>query len=50
MILSTLQVGENPALASEFEAGVPVAEEVLLPKLTALLVENFGATPKAVAA
>jgi hypothetical protein len=43
-------VGENPALAEEFEAGVPVADEVLLPKLTALLVEHFGATPKAASA
>ena len=45
-ICAALQVGENPALATEFEAGVPVAEHVLLPKLTQLLVDHFGATPR----
>jgi ferredoxin-nitrite reductase len=40
------KVGEGPELARELEAGVPVAEHVLLPKLTELLVEHFGATPK----
>ncbi|GBF96637.1 hypothetical protein Rsub_09383 [Raphidocelis subcapitata] len=44
------QVGEQPALAEELEAGVPLVDEVLLPKLTQLLVEHFGATPKAHAA
>jgi hypothetical protein len=29
---------------------VPLVDEVLLPKLTQLLVEHFGATPKAHAA
>lgn len=43
-------IGENPALAKEFERGVPCDESVLLPKLRALLVEHFGATPKAVLA
>lgn len=39
-------IGENAALASEFEKGIPCDEEVLLPKLKDLLVENFGATLK----
>jgi len=39
-------IGENAALASEFEKGVPCDEEILLPVLKNLLVEKFGATPK----
>lgn len=44
------RVGENPALAEELEAGVPCVEEVLLPKLTELLVQHYGAVPLAEAA
>ncbi|KAK9807588.1 hypothetical protein WJX72_003483 [[Myrmecia] bisecta] len=40
-------IGENPALAAEFEKGVPCDEETLLPKLRDLLIEKFNATPKA---
>jgi ferredoxin-nitrite reductase len=43
-------IGENPALAQEFEKGIPCDESVLLPKLRDLLVEHFGATPKPAAA
>lgn len=39
-----------PQLAKEFEAGVPCDEAVLLPKLRALLIEHFGATPREPAA
>lgn len=46
-LLPVPQVGENPALAEELEAGVPCVESVLLPKLTELLVAHYGATPKA---
>lgn len=41
------KIGENPALATEFEAGVPASLEHLVPKLKALLIEKFGATEKA---
>jgi ferredoxin-nitrite reductase len=41
------KVGEDPALASEIEAGVPCHEDYLLPKLKDLLVQHFGATPLA---
>jgi ferredoxin-nitrite reductase len=44
------KVGENPALADEFEAGVPCHEDHLVPKLRALLIEHFGATPLEAAA
>jgi ferredoxin-nitrite reductase len=40
-------IGENPALASEFEKGIACEESILLPKLRELLIEKFGATPKA---
>ncbi len=40
-------IGENPQLASEFEKGIACEESVLLPKLRDLLIERFGATPKA---
>ena len=39
-------VGEGAALATEFEAGVPCVESVLLPKLRSILVERFGARVK----
>ena len=41
------KIGENPALAEVFQAGVPAAEEHLVPRLQEILVEHFGATPKA---
>lgn len=41
------KIGENPKLAEEFEVGVPVEESVLLPRLQKLLVDEFGAKPKA---
>lgn len=40
-------IGENPVLASEFEKGIPAHEDYLLPKLKDLLIERFGAKPKA---
>ena len=40
-------IGEGAQLASEFEKGVACEESVLLPKLRELLVERFGAVPKA---
>ena len=40
-------IGENPVLASEFEKGVACEESVLLPKLRQIMVERFGAVPKA---
>jgi ferredoxin-nitrite reductase len=40
-------IGENPVLASEFEKGIACEESVLLPKLRDILMERFGATPKA---
>ena len=43
-------IGENPKLAEQFEKGIACDETVLLPKLKDLLVEHFGATPKASAA
>ena len=39
-------IGENPALATEFEKAVPATEEDLLPALKKLLVERFGAVEK----
>lgn len=39
-------IGENAALASEFEKGIPCDEDILLPVLKDLLVEKFGATAK----
>ena len=40
-------IGEGAALAAEFEKGIACEESVLLPKLRELLIERFGATPKA---
>lgn len=40
------KIGEGAELASEFEKGIPAAEEYLVPKLKEMLIENFGATPK----
>jgi len=40
-------IGEGAALAAEFEKGIACKESVLLPKLRELLIERFGATPKA---
>ena len=40
------KIGENPDLAKEFEKGIPADESVLLPRLRALLIEEFGATPR----
>jgi hypothetical protein len=34
-------------LATEFEKGIPCEESILLPKLMELLIEHFGAVPKA---
>ena len=34
-------------LATELEKGVPVEESILLPKLRELLVNEFGAKPRA---
>lgn len=45
MLLRVLQIGENPALANELEAGVPCHEDYLLPKLKDLLTQHYGATP-----
>ncbi|CAD7698917.1 unnamed protein product [Ostreobium quekettii] len=41
------KIGEGAELAQEFEAGIPAQEEYLLPKLREILIEKFGATPKA---
>jgi ferredoxin-nitrite reductase len=43
-------VGENPTLAADFEKSVPCDEAHLLPALRAILIDRFGATPKAAAA
>lgn len=40
-------VGEGAELGAEFEKGVACNEEVLLPKLRELLINDFGAVPKA---
>ena len=40
-------VGEMAELGTEFDKGIACVEEVLLPKLRDLLVNEFGATPKA---
>lgn len=40
------KIGENPKLAKEFEKGVPAQEDILLPKLREILINEFGATPK----
>ncbi|BDA47083.1 Ferredoxin-nitrite reductase, chloroplastic [Coccomyxa sp. Obi] len=40
-------IGENPQLANEFEKGIACDESVLLPYLRNLMMEKFGATPKA---
>ena len=40
------RVGEQMALAQEVEAGVPAAEEILVPKLREILIRDFGATPR----
>ncbi|KAG7671214.1 hypothetical protein KSW81_003352 [Nannochloris sp. 'desiccata'] len=42
------KIGENPELAEDFSKSVPAAEEHLLPVLRQILVDKFGATPKAV--
>lgn len=44
------KIGENPDLAKEFEKGIPCDEGVLVPRLRALLIENFGAKPRAMTA
>ena len=40
-------IGENAVLGEELEKGVPCEESILLPKLKDLLINQFGATPKA---
>ena len=40
-------IGEGAQLAAEFEKGVACEERILLPKLRDLLIEKYGATPKA---
>lgn len=35
-----------PQLAKEFEKGIPVQEDVLLPRLRQLLISEFGAKPR----
>lgn len=40
-------IGEDPQLANEFEKGIACDESVLLPYLRNLMIEKFGATPKA---
>lgn len=41
------KIGENPALATEFGAGIPATPDSLVPALRDLLVKEFGAKPKA---
>jgi ferredoxin-nitrite reductase len=41
------RVGEGMVLAEEAEAGVPAAEEILVPKLREILIRDFGATLRA---
>ena len=36
-------IGEGPALANEFEKGIPCEESVLIPKLKEICVSKFGA-------
>lgn len=40
-------IGEQATLAKELEKGIPCDETVLLPKLRDLLIEHYGAVPKA---
>lgn len=40
-------VGEGAELGAEFEKGIACSEEVLLPKLRELLINEYGAVPKA---
>lgn len=41
------KIGEGAELASELEKGVPADEKYLVPKLRTILIEEFGAVPKA---
>lgn len=40
------KIGEDPELAKELVAGIPLNEEDIVPKLKEVLMENFGATEK----
>ena len=40
-------IGEGAQLASEFEKGIACDESILLPKLREIMMERFGAVPKA---
>ena len=40
------KVGENPELAKQLVAGVPLDEEDIIPKLKEVLIEQFGAKEK----
>ncbi|KXZ49557.1 hypothetical protein GPECTOR_20g411 [Gonium pectorale] len=44
------KIGENPELAKEFAQGIPALESVLVPKLKEILINEFGAKEKVVAA
>ncbi|GIL76708.1 hypothetical protein Vretimale_8819 [Volvox reticuliferus] len=44
------KIGENPELAKEFAQGVPAVESHLVPKLKEILIREFGATERVVAA
>ena len=46
MYVSYFNQSHDLQLASEFEKSVPCDEETLIPFLSQLLMENFGATPK----
>jgi ferredoxin-nitrite reductase len=40
-------VGEGAKLATELEKGVPAQQDILVPRLKEILVEQYGCTPKA---
>lgn len=44
------KIGENPKLAKEFAKGIPAQEDILFPKLKEILINEFGAQPKATSA
>ena len=40
------EIGEKAKLATEFEKGVPAAQELLVPRLKEILIEDYGCTAK----
>ncbi|GLC36087.1 hypothetical protein PLESTB_001382100 [Pleodorina starrii] len=44
------KIGVNPELAKEFAQGIPALESILVPKLKEILINEFGAKDKTVAA